>query len=51
MAVEDNVGGSRSATAAGVRCIGFPNENTAGHDFGDVPTTSELSFTELTDAS
>ena len=33
VAVEDNVGGVRSAVAAGVTCVAFPNENTAGHDF------------------
>lgn len=33
IAVEDNVGGVRAAVAAGVTCIAFPNENTAGGDF------------------
>ena len=33
VAVEDNVGGVQSATAAGVTCVAFPNENTAGDDF------------------
>lgn len=33
IAVEDNVGGVASAVAAGVMCVAFPNENTAGHDF------------------
>jgi HAD superfamily hydrolase (TIGR01509 family) len=33
VAIEDNVGGVASAVAAGVDCIAFPNENTAGHDF------------------
>ena len=33
VAVEDNVEGVAAATAAGVRCVAFPNENTAGHDF------------------
>ncbi|MBF4160262.1 HAD family hydrolase [Nocardioides acrostichi] len=36
VAVEDNPGGAASAAAAGVRCLGFPNENTAGLDLGDV---------------
>jgi HAD superfamily hydrolase (TIGR01509 family) len=34
VAIEDNVGGLRSADSAGVRCVAFPNANTAGHDFG-----------------
>jgi HAD superfamily hydrolase (TIGR01509 family) len=33
VAVEDNAGGFQAAVAAGVRCIAFPNENTAGDDF------------------
>lgn len=37
VAVEDNVGGAEAARSAGVTCLAFPNENTAGHDFG--PTT------------
>jgi HAD superfamily hydrolase (TIGR01509 family) len=31
--VEDNVDGVESATAAGLTCIAFPNENTARHEF------------------
>ncbi len=33
VAVEDNVGGVRSAMAAGMDCLAFPNENTVGHSF------------------
>jgi HAD superfamily hydrolase (TIGR01509 family) len=33
VAVEDNVGGVQAAVAAGVTCVAFPNENTAGDDF------------------
>ena len=33
VAIEDNVGGVQAATAAGLACVAFPNENTAGHDF------------------
>jgi HAD superfamily hydrolase (TIGR01509 family) len=33
VAVEDNVGGVQAAVAAGVPCVAFPNENTAGDDF------------------
>ncbi len=33
IAVEDNVDGVAAAVAAGLRCVAFPNGNTAGHDF------------------
>jgi HAD superfamily hydrolase (TIGR01509 family) len=33
VAIEDNVGGVAAAAAAGVRCVAFPNENTAEGDF------------------
>lgn len=33
VAIEDNVAGVQSATSAGLRCIAFPNQNTAGHTF------------------
>lgn len=33
IAIEDNAGGVRSAKAAGVRTVAFPNENTASQDF------------------
>ena len=33
VAIEDNVGGVAAAVAAGLVCVAFPNENTAGHDF------------------
>ena len=33
VAIEDNVGGVTAAVAAGLTCVAFPNENTAGHDF------------------
>lgn len=33
VAIEDNVDGLRAAQAAGVACVAFPNQNTAGHDF------------------
>jgi HAD superfamily hydrolase (TIGR01509 family) len=41
VAIEDNVGGVKAANAAGIRCIAFPNENTAGGDFGDAAETVE----------
>ncbi|MGI3784333.1 MAG: HAD-IA family hydrolase, partial [Janthinobacterium lividum] len=33
VAIEDNVDGVTAAQAAGVRCVAFPNGNTAAHDF------------------
>ena len=33
VAVEDNTGGVQAAVAAGVKCVAFPNENTAAGDF------------------
>ncbi|MEO8850354.1 MAG: HAD-IA family hydrolase [Allobranchiibius sp.] len=33
VAIEDNVDGVRAAQAAGIACVAFPNQNTAGHDF------------------
>ena len=33
IAIEDNLDGVESAIAAGLKCIAFPNENTAHHDF------------------
>jgi len=48
VAIEDNVGGVESATAAGVRCVAFPNENTAGHSFDRaVGQVDRLDFAEL----
>ncbi|RLV48504.1 HAD family hydrolase [Nocardioides mangrovicus] len=47
VAVEDNVGGVEAATAAGLACVAFPNENTEDHDFGDVEVVASLDFAEL----
>lgn len=41
VAIEDNVGGVEAATAAGITCIAFPNENTAGGDFSAADETVE----------
>lgn len=41
VAVEDNPGGVTAATVAGVRCIGFPNANTAGLELPGVERTVE----------
>jgi HAD superfamily hydrolase (TIGR01509 family) len=39
VAIEDNVGGVAAASAAGVKCIAFPNENTADGDFAAAADT------------
>ncbi|MCZ0730367.1 HAD family hydrolase [Mycolicibacterium iranicum] len=39
VAIEDNAGGVRAATAAGLTCIAFPNQNTSGGDFTAAETT------------
>jgi beta-phosphoglucomutase-like phosphatase (HAD superfamily) len=39
VAIEDNVGGVAAATAAGIKCVAFPNENTKGGDFGAADET------------
>lgn len=36
-AIEDNGPGVAAARAAGLSCLAYPNENTEGHDFGEVP--------------
>lgn len=41
VAIEDNAGGVRAATDAGLTCIAFPNENTSGGDFAAAQTTVE----------
>lgn len=43
VAIEDNLDGVRSAAAAGLRCVAFPNENTTQHDF----TAAERSVDRL----
>jgi HAD superfamily hydrolase (TIGR01509 family) len=48
VAIEDNVGGVRAATEAGIAVVAFPGENNAGHDFdGAAQRVQELSFAEL----
>lgn len=39
LAIEDNVGGVAAARAAGLRCVAFPNENTADSDFAEASET------------
>lgn len=48
IAIEDNVGGVRSAASAGVTVVAFPNENTAGHTFEHASgRVDKLDFAEL----
>lgn len=47
VAVEDNIGGVDAATAAGVPCVAFPNENTAGHDFGGARVVDHLDLDQI----
>lgn len=48
VAIEDNVGGVLSAASAGVTCVAFPNENTAGHAFEQAAgRVDRLDLTEL----
>ncbi|RRQ29033.1 HAD family hydrolase [Rhodococcus sp. Eu-32] len=39
IAIEDNVGGVESASAASIRCVAFPNSNTGGGDFSAAVAT------------
>jgi HAD superfamily hydrolase (TIGR01509 family) len=39
VAIEDNPGGVEAAAAAGISCVAFPNENTAGADFASAAET------------
>ena len=48
IAIEDNVAGVQSAVSAGLRCIAFPNQNTAGHAFeGAHRTVDAIDFGDL----
>jgi HAD superfamily hydrolase (TIGR01509 family) len=48
VAIEDNLGGVQSATAAGLHVVAFPNENTADHSFEHATSRVErLEFEEL----
>ena len=48
IAIEDNPDGVRSATAAGLACVAFPNANTVGLDFTEATRLVErLDFVEL----
>ena len=48
VAIEDNVGGVQAATAAGLTCVAFPNENTVDHDFDQADrTVQSLAYGDL----
>ncbi len=48
VAIEDNVGGTEAAIAAGVPCVAFPGENNAGHEFPEsAHRVNELNFGDL----
>lgn len=48
VAIEDNLGGVQAAHAAGLTCTAFPNQNTAGHDFGEAEhRVDRLDLSEL----
>ncbi len=48
VAIEDNLGGVHAAVAAGLHCVAFPNENTAGHTFTEADSTVDaLDFDQL----
>lgn len=48
VAIEDNIGGLASASAASIRCVAFPNSNTVGGDFSSaVDVVDQLDPTQL----
>ncbi len=47
VAVEDNTDGVTAAESAGLTCVAFPNQNTAGHDFGGARVIDRVDFDEL----
>lgn len=51
VAIEDNLGGVLAARAARLRCVAFPNENTAGHDFGLTKRVDRVVLDELVPAA
>lgn len=48
IAIEDNLGGVRSAQAAGVKVVAFPNGNTVDQDFGDLRRVETVDLQDLT---
>jgi HAD superfamily hydrolase (TIGR01509 family) len=49
VAIEDNPGGVSAAKAAGIRCLAFPNANTAGQDFSAADATADALTEEQLD--
>jgi HAD superfamily hydrolase (TIGR01509 family) len=48
IAIEDNLCGVEAAIAAGLNCVAFPGENSAGHDFEKAQhLVNRLDFDEL----
>lgn len=48
VAIEDNLGGVKSAKSAAIACAAFPGENTAHHDFGSADIrVKNLTFEQL----
>ncbi len=48
VAIEDNAGGVRAATTAGLACVAFPGENNAEHDYEAADArVSTLDYDEL----
>ena len=48
IAIEDNLEGVRAAAAAGLKCVAFPNENTANNNFETAQhRVDRLNFDEL----
>lgn len=48
IAIEDNLGGVQAAVGAGLRCVAFPNQNTAGHAFDQADqVVDRLRFSDL----
>ena len=48
IAIEDNEAGVASARNAGIRCVAFPEENTADHDYSSaLGVADHLEFEEL----
>jgi HAD superfamily hydrolase (TIGR01509 family) len=48
IAIEDNLDGVEAAIAAGLSCVAFPGENTAGHNFQKADySVDRLDFDEL----
>lgn len=50
VAIEDNEGGLKAAVEAGIACVAFPNQNTAGGDFSlATETVDEIDLDRLSE--